>query len=127
MLVFQVCQYIKDCTSVFVFFIFANMPLLMNDIEMLCLLFSFCCLIDSIFISIRRYNEYPITISTVKDSFGVIVMFCFTMILAYKLDVINWQKIFYSIFIIDYMSICSLLFGFNIYKVRAHQFLPIFE
>ena len=124
-MLFQVTQYIKDCTGAFLFFLFANMPLLLNDLEMLCLFFSFVCLVDSIFISIRRYYNYPVTMATVKDTVAVVCCGCFTIILACKVDIVNWQKIFYAAFIIDYMSICSVCCIFNIYRVTARQFLTI--
>jgi hypothetical protein len=121
MWLFQVCQCLKDGVAAFIFLLFANMPLLLNDLEMLCLFCSIGCLIDSIFISIRLYKGYIITLATIKDTLGVVGLFCLTILLSYKWDLLFWQPFFYAAFLIDYISILTICSRFNIYRGAAFK------
>ena len=118
MLYFQICQFIKDSTACFVFFLFANMPLLLSDNEMLCLLFSLGAFLDCLFVSFRYYYRLPLTIASIKDIFGLFGMICFTIALVFlkQNHTEFWQKFFYLAFIIDYISVLSVCsFSWNIY------------
>ena len=118
MLCFQASQFIKDSAACFVFFLFANMPLLLNDSEMLCLFFSLGALMDCLFVSFRYYHTLPLTIASVKDIFGLFGMFCFTIALVFlkQNHAEFWQKFFYLAFIVDYISVMSVCsFSWNIY------------
>jgi hypothetical protein len=117
MLYFQICQFIKDSTACFVFFLFANMPLLLSDNEMLCLLFSLGAFLDCLFVSFRYYHALPLSIASIKDVFGLFGMICFTIALVFlKNHAEFWQKFFYLAFIIDYISVLSVCsFSWNIY------------
>ena len=118
MLYFQICQFIKDSTACFVFFLFANMPLLLSDNEMLCLFFSLGALTDCLFVSFRYYYRLPLTIASIKDIFGLFGMICFTIALVFlkQNHADFWQKFFYLAFIIDYISVLSVCsFSWNIY------------
>ena len=118
MLYFQICQFIKDSTACFVFFLFANMPLLLSDNEMLCLFFSLGALMDCLFVSFRYYYRLPLTIASIKDIFGLFGMICFTIALVFlkQNHTEFWQKFFYLAFIIDYASVLSACsFSWNIY------------
>jgi hypothetical protein len=119
MFCFQVCQFVKDATACLVFILFANMPLVLNDSELLCLFFSLGCLLDSVFVSVRYYCTLPLTIASVKDMVGVIGMFFFTIMLAYPINVVDgfWQKFFYIAFLIDAVSVLSVSNGgHNVYS-----------
>jgi hypothetical protein len=118
MLRFQICQYIKDSVACLVFFLFANMPRLLGDSEMLCLFFSLGAMIDCLFVSFRYYHTLPLTIASIKDVFGLFGMICFTIALVFlkQNHAEFWQKFFYLAFIIDYASILSVCsFSWNIY------------
>lgn len=117
MLYFQICQFIKDSTACFVFFLFANMPLLLSDNEMLCLLFSLGAFLDCLFVSFRYYHALPLSIASIKDVFGLFGMICFTIALVFlKNHAEFWQKFFYLAFIVDYISVMSVCsFSWNIY------------
>ena len=118
MLRFQVGQYIKDSAACLVFFLLANMPLLLSDSEMLCLFFSLGALMDCLFVLFRYYHTLPLTIASVKDIFGLFGMFCFTIALVFlkQNHADFWQKFFYLAFIIDYISVLSVCsFSWNIY------------
>jgi hypothetical protein len=121
---FQVCQFVKDAIACFVFLIFANMPLVLNDSELLCLFFSLGCLLDSVFVSVRHYYTFPLTIASVKDMCGVIGMFLFTIMLACPINVVDrfWQTFFYLAFLIDAMSVLSVSNGgHNVYNIRMPE------
>ena len=118
MLSFQICQFIKDSTAFMLFFLFANMPLLLNDSEMLCLFFSLGSLLDCLFVSFRYYHLLPLTIASIKDVFGLVGMASFGIALVFlkQNHAEFWQKFFYLAFIIDYISVLSVCsFSWNIY------------
>ena len=118
---FQVCQFVKDATACLVFILFANMPLVLNDSELLCLFFSLGCLLDSVFVSVRYYYMFPLTIASVKDMWGFIGMLLFTIMLACPINVVDgfWQTFFYLAFFIDAMSVLSVSNGgHNVYNIR---------
>ena len=122
MVCFQVCQFVKDATACLVFVLFANMPRVLNDSELLCLFFSLGCLLDSVFVSVRYYYTLPLTIASVKDVWGVIGMFFFTMVLACPINVVDvfWQIFFYIAFLIDAVSVLSVSNrGHNVYSIRV--------
>lgn len=121
---FQVLQFIKDSMACLVFVLFANMPKLWNDADLLCLFFSLGSLLDCLFVSFRYYYRLPLTIASVKDGFGLIGMLCFTLMLAFRVTVFDgfWQIFFYLAFIIDYVSavtVCCVTW--NIYKRRIFR------
>lgn len=121
---FQVCQFMKDATASMVFVLFANMPLVLNDSELLCLFFSLGCLLDSLFVSVRYYYAVPLTLASVKDMCGVIGMFFFTIILACQVTIIDqvWQNFFYLAFLIDMVSVLSVSsVTHNVYNFRIVQ------
>jgi hypothetical protein len=118
MLRFQVGQYIKDSAACLVFFLLANMPLLLSDSEMLCLFFSLGALMDCLFVSFRYYHTLHLTIASVKDIFGLFGMICFTIaLMVLKQNHAEfWQKFFYLAFIVDLISVMSVCsFSWNIY------------
>ena len=122
MVCFQVCQFVKDATACLVFILFANLPLVLNDSELLCLFFSLGCLLDSVFVSIRYYYALPLTIAAAKDMWGVIGMFFFTIMLACPIKVVDgfWQTFFYIAFLIDATSVLSVSNGgHNAYSIRT--------
>tara|TARA_B110000091_G_C13815032_1_gene477268 strand:+ start:3065 stop:3415 length:351 start_codon:yes stop_codon:yes gene_type:complete len=114
----------KDATASMVFVLFANMPLVLNDSELLCLFFSLGCLLDSLFVSVRYYYAVPLTLASVKDMCGVIGMFFFTIILACQVTIIDqvWQNFFYLAFLIDMVSVLSVSsVTHNVYNFRIVQ------
>lgn len=121
---FQVCQFMKDAMASLVFVLIANMPIVLNDSELLCLFFSLGCLLDSLFVSVRYYYDVPLTLASVKDMCGVIGMFSFTIVLACQVTVIDqvWQNFFYVAFCIDLVSVLSVTRSTdNVYSFRMVQ------
>lgn len=115
---FKVLQFIKDSIAVLLFILFANMPELLNDNHMLCLLFSLGSLLDCLFVCFRYYHRLPLSIASIKDVFGLFGMICFTIALVFlkQNHAEFWQKFFYLAFIIDYASVLSVCSGaWNIY------------
>lgn len=107
-----------------VFVLLANMPLVLNDSELLCLFFSCGCLLDSLFVSVRYYYDVPLTLASVKDMCGVIGMFFFTVVLACQVTIIDqvWQHFFYVAFCIDLVSVLSVAsVTDNVYSFRMVQ------
>ena len=115
---FSVLQFIKDSFAVMLFLIFANIPRLLSDNEMLCLFFSLGALMDCLFVSFRYYYQLPLTIASIKDVFGLFGMLTFGIALVFMKQnhAEFWQKFFYLAFIIDYISVLSVCsFSWNIY------------
>ena len=115
---FSVLQFIKDSFAVMLFLIFANIPRLLSDNEMLCLFFSLGALMDCLFVSFRYYHTLPLTIASIKDVFGLFGMLTFGIALVFMKQnhAEFWQKFFYLAFIIDYISVLSVCsFSWNIY------------
>jgi len=115
---FSVLQFIKDSFAVMLFLIFANIPRLLSDNEMLCLFFSLGALMDCLFVSFRYYYQLPLTIASIKDVFGLFGMLTFgiALVVMSQNHAEFWQKFFYLAFIIDYASILSVCsFSWNIY------------
>ena len=115
---FSILQFIKDSFAVMLFLIFANIPRLLSDNEMLCLFFSLGAFLDCLFVSFRYYYRLPLTIASIKDIFGLFGMICFTIALVFlkQNHAEFWQKFFYLAFIVDYISVLSVCsFSWNIY------------
>jgi len=114
---FQLSQFIKDSVAVLCFFLLANMPLLHTNNRLLCSFFIFGCVLDTLFVFIRWYYNYTLTVAAIKDTWGVIGMFSFIIIISNEFNIINWQYFFYLAFAIDYISVLSICCNFNIYKL----------
>ena len=115
---FSVLQFIKDSVAVMLFIIFANLPRLLSDNDMICLVFSLGALVDCFFVCFRYYYQLPLTIASIKDVFGLFGMLTFGIALVFMKQnhAEFWQKFFYLAFIIDYASILSVCsFSWNIY------------
>lgn len=113
---FAVAQWNKDFLAVIVFFLMANMPLLLESTPFLSLFFSLGCLLETCFCCVRYWNEYDVTLSSVKDIVGAIWMLVFTIVFASGIPKRGMgQLLLYTSAAINYIAIFSIVTSYNIY------------